>query len=62
MLKKNLVKFLLTKYGPTQMDSQKKKKKKPTKTQIINNHPSINQNHQMVKQISKTEIKIELLT
>ena len=47
------------------MDSQKKKKKKkkkPTKTQIINKHPSINQNHQMVKQISKTEIKIELLT
>ena len=41
ILKKVLVKFLLTKYGPTQTNSQKKKKK----TQIINPHPPIDQNH-----------------
>ena len=39
-----------------------KKKKRKKKTQIIDKHPPINQNHQMVKQISKTKIKIELLT
>ena len=61
MLKKNLVKFLLTKYNLTQTDSQKKKKIKK-KTQITNMSPPIVQNHQMVKQISKTEIRIELLT
>ena len=36
--------------------------KKKKKNQIINMRPLINQNHQMVKQISKTEIRIELLT
>ena len=44
------------------MDSQKKKKKKKKKTQITNTSPPIVQNHQMVKQISKTEIKTKLLT
>ena len=42
------------------MDSQKKKK--PTKTQITNMRPLIDQNHQMVKQISKIEIRTELLS
>ena len=44
------------------MDSQKKKKKKLTKTQITNTCPLIDQNHQMVKQISKIEIRTELLS
>ena len=42
------------------MDSKKKKKK--TKTQITITRLPIDQNHQVVKQISKTEIRIELLT
>ena len=44
------------------MDSQKKKKKYLTKTQITNMRPLIDQNHQMVKQISKIEIRTELLS
>ena len=41
---------------------KKKKKKKKKKTQITNTRSLIDQNHQMVKQISKTEIRTELLT